>query len=111
LSIPLDANGQALRLEATAFHPDGAGPFPLVVINHGSPRTAADRRAPRWRPVEQSRWFVSRGYAVIIPMRRGYACSQGDWAEGYGSCTTPDYFDAGLESARDIRATLDFMTA
>ena len=51
--------------------------------------------------------FLSLGYSVAVPTRRGYGDSGGDWFEGYGSCGDPDYYRAGLETARDIRATVD----
>ena len=47
------------------------------------------------------------GYAVIVPTRRGYGHSGGEWAEGYGPCNDPDYYKAGLETARDVRAAVD----
>ena len=56
-----------------------------------------------------SSWFVSRGYVVVLPMRRGYGETGGAWAEDYGRCQTPDYFGAGLQGATDIKATLDYM--
>ena len=47
ISIPLilkDAfNETRLKLAATEFRPDGPGPFPLAIINHGSPRLPAER--------------------------------------------------------------------
>jgi len=42
----------------------------------------------------------------VVPTRRGYGDSEGEWAEGYGSCNSPDYYTAGLESARDIAAAV-----
>ena len=56
-----------------------------------------------------SGWFVSRGYVFVLPLRRGYGETGGAWAEGYGSCQTPDYFNAGLQGAADIKAAVDFM--
>jgi len=101
-----------MMLEGTAYRPDGNGPFPLAVLNHGSPRNAADRRNwARERYPQQSAWFLSRGFAVVIPMRRGYAGSEGDWAEGGGPCNRSDWFLAGRESAKDIRAAVEFMQA
>jgi dienelactone hydrolase len=104
--IPL-AEHPGMTLEGTVFRPAGAGPFPLVVMNHG----AIGKRdpAPRWRPVEIARWFVSRGFVVAVPMRRGNAGSDGDWAEGYGPCESADYANANRESASDIRAAVTFM--
>lgn len=58
----------------TVFRPPGAGPFPLVVINHG--RDARQRAAtPRFRFETASRYFLSRGFAVAIPTRLGYGDS------------------------------------
>jgi dienelactone hydrolase len=99
-----------LLLEGTMYRPDGVGPFPLAVLNHGSPRIAADRRNhPRERYPQPSAWFVARGFVVVIPMRRGYAASEGDWTEGGGRCDRSNWLLAGRESARDIRAAVDFM--
>ena len=56
-----------------------------------------------------SNWFLARGYAVVLPLRRGYGETGGPWVEQYGSCARPDYFHSGLRAAEDIRATIDFM--
>jgi len=56
---------------------------------------------------QQSRAFMAMGYAVVVPTRRGYGDSEGDWAEGYGTCSAPDYYTSGLESARDILAATE----
>lgn len=41
-------------------------------------------------------------------MRRGYGKSEGSWAEDYFSCTNPSYYEAGLETAKDIAAAVDY---
>ena len=95
---------------ATVMRPSAEGKHPLVVINHGSPASSAQRPAmARPRYASLSSWFVSRGYVVVLPLRRGYGETGGTWAEAYGSCQTPDYFNAGLQGAADIRATVEFM--
>ncbi len=104
----VDAHGRRDLIEVTVFRPDGRGPFPLVVLSHGSPRSAEARRTEgRQRMATQSRPFLAMGFAVVVPTRRGYGESGGEWAETYGSCADPDYYAAGLESARDIRAAID----
>jgi dienelactone hydrolase len=96
----------------TVHKPEGSGPFPLLVLSHGSPRSADDRLTfGRARLVGQSRPFVEMGFAVLVPTRRGYGESGGRWAEGYGSCFDPDYYAAGLETARDLRAAVDAVRA
>src|SRR5688572_22197088 len=105
---PVVSESRRDYIDVTIYRPDGAGPFPLLVLNHGSPRDAASRRSDgRQRLERQSRPFVAMGFAVLVPTRRGYGESDGDWAETYGACANPDYYRAGLESARDIRAAVD----
>ncbi len=107
--VPMQDSGKTLYLETTVYRPQGAGPFPLVIINHGSPREARVRRdKARIRFFEQSRWFVYQGYAVVIPMRRGYGGSDGKWAESYGTCNNPNYVRGGLSTAADIGAVIRY---
>jgi dienelactone hydrolase len=112
MRVPVVKDGRAQRIEVTVFKPDGRGPFPIVVLSHGSPRSAGERRADgRLRLAAQSEPFVAMGFAVLVPTRRGYGDSEGEWAEGYGSCASPDYYSAGLETARDVRAAVDAVRA
>ncbi|MBI2739204.1 MAG: prolyl oligopeptidase family serine peptidase [Rhodospirillales bacterium] len=95
---------------ATVMRPPGEQRRPLVVINHGSPAIASQRpemALPRYEPL--SSWFVERGYVVVLPLRRGYGDTGGEWVESYGDCHGPDYYTAGLRGAEDIQAALDLM--
>lgn len=95
---------------ANVMRPPGEDRKPLVVINHGSPADGSQRTRmtpPRYNGL--SSWFVSRGYVVVLPLRRGYGETGGAWAEAYGPCQNPDYFNAGLQGAADIKAALDYM--
>jgi dienelactone hydrolase len=108
LRAPVAEGARRVLIDVTVFKPQAAGPFPIVVLSHGSPRNAEDRRLDgRQRLSAQAEPFIAMGYAVLVPTRRGYGESGGDWAEGYGLCRDPDYYAAGLESARDIRAAVD----
>lgn len=112
LRVPVASGaGESARvdpIEVTVFRPEGAGPFPIVILSHGSPRLASDRRrSGRIRFEAQSRAFIEMGFAVVVPTRRGYGDSAGEWAETYGTCQSPDYYRAGLESARDILAAAE----
>ena len=73
LTIPYD---WSWNLEVTLFKPMGDGPFPLVVINHGKSGVPA-REQPRFRAPNAVQNFLSRGYAVILPMRTGFSKSDG----------------------------------
>lgn len=111
IPVEVPASGKLpLLLEATLFLPDGPGPFPLLVLSHGTPRNAAERLI-RQRFEAQSWVFVELGFAVVIPMRRGYGGSQGSYAEEEGECDRARYYEAGMASARDLLAAVRFMKA
>ncbi len=98
-----------LTLEATLYRPDGPGPFPLVVLSHGTARDPRQRIGNRLRYDAQSWEFVSMGFAVVIPMRRGYGHSEGEYAEAEGPCDRARFYEAGQESAKDLRATIEYV--
>jgi dienelactone hydrolase len=72
----------------TLFRPAGAGPFPLVVMNHGrSSQGRATMGRSRFEPL--SRYLVSKGFAVIVPTRVSYGETYGDFdPESSGSCAS-----------------------
>jgi dienelactone hydrolase len=114
LNIPVSGSGGAASvvLEAMVVRPDDGLPHPLVVLNHGSPRSADDR--PAMTPLSmwaQAVAFARRGWVAVAFLRRGYGRSGGEWAESYGSCSTPDYAAAGRAGASDIAAVAKFMMA
>ncbi len=104
-----DAQGITSQLQARLCRPAGTEPARLVVIAHGSPPDAEDRPRMRLTPCssEAVRWFTARGYAVAVSLRRGYGATGGTFAEDVGSCRTPRFGDAGLETARDLLAVVD----
>lgn len=96
-------------LVATTYMPDGAGPFPLIVLSHGSPPNPLDRpKVGRYRELPQIRTFVERGFAVIVPIRRGYGATGGTDEEDAGSCLHPDYAAAGKQAAQDVLAAIAY---
>ena len=114
LAVPVtDASGQVTQLQTRVCRPNSDAPARLVVINHGSPPDPAAR--PRMQlgrcDQEAAQWFLERGYVVVFALRRGYGATGGVWAEGYGGCQHADYVRAGLETARDINAVVNDLTA
>ncbi len=107
--IPLPHDGDRV-MYTTVFRPPGEEQRPLAVINHGSPPKPEDRPNLRSTYRAASEWLVKRGYVVVLPVRRGYGKTGGDWAETYGRCDGADYRRAGLETARDIQAAIAYMT-
>jgi dienelactone hydrolase len=100
--------GSEATITARLCRPAQPGPAPLVLINHGSPVRAEDRATmvAAACTAEAVRWFTERGFAVGLPLRRGYGASGGAWAEGYGRCGDPDFVMAGRASAVDIAAAM-----
>jgi len=102
-------------LRATVFRPadvpakDGNAPHhPLVIINHG---TSDATRLSVAMPVYYwlSRWFVERGYVVVLPQRRGHGATGGPMAEAIGNCANPDHYHSGLAAADDIEGAAGYM--
>jgi dienelactone hydrolase len=108
----LPIQGERLLMRATVLRPPGDGPFPLVVINHGSVESA-DMRAKFPMPDYPliSRWFLDRGYAVALPQRPGHGETGGPYFEDQGFCEDPDFRQAGLRTADSIGAAIDYLTA
>jgi len=99
--IPAGKHHQA-RLETTVFQPNGQGPFPLIIINHGKDPGRPNLQ-PRDRFYHMAHAFVERGYAVMVPMRQGFANSTGSYQD-HGCDMTAN----GYAQAEDIQDTLDF---
>lgn len=87
--IPLTESGffgrkRALTLEGTLYRPTAEGPRPVLVFNHGSTGPGAIPPTLTQRYSRQGAFFVERGFALLVPMRRGRGASEGSYAEGYG---------------------------
>jgi dienelactone hydrolase len=92
-----------IALETTLFKPPGKGPFPVVIMNHGKALGNPHEQA-RDRFLAISREFVKRGYAVVIPMRQGFAQSTGEYAD-YGCNMTAN----GEGQASDIDSVVAWL--
>jgi len=99
-----------LNLEAYFFKPEGAGPFPLVVYNHGS-RNNQERL--EWPVLFIARIMVPAGYAVLVPERRGYGKSEGrTFTEDIGPTERGQRFvERLIAEAGDVNAAVDFAKA
>lgn len=114
LRIPIaDPGGRAWVLQGHMCLPEGGHKPRLVVINHGSPADARERpgMALAGCRTEAVQWFLRRHYAVALFLRLGYGATGGPWTEGYNGCQNADYFQAGLETARQIATVVDTLTA
>jgi dienelactone hydrolase len=106
----IDVPGTDARIVVTSFRPPGRGPFPWIVLSHGTAVTLEDNRAiGRSRNPQLAAQWVRRGYAVLVPVRRGYGASGGEHlGDSYGSCERPDFRRAGEGAALDLLATVQW---
>jgi len=104
LMLPVTENGKKLQFETTLYKPPGQGPFPLLLMNHGKERGKPSAQK-RDRFLAMGREFVRRGYAVAVPMRKGFSKSEGIYSD-YGC----NMHDNGMVQADDIEAALRALT-
>ena len=90
------------RLQTTVFRPNGPGPFPLLIINHGK-EAGPPKEQERDRFFYMARAFIKRGYAVMVPMRQGFAGSSGRYQD-HGCNMAAN----GYAQASDIRDTIEY---
>jgi len=119
--VPVTIDGQTVRLEMRIYTPGGEGPFPILIFNHGSTgygRNPALFRQPIDIPRVTADFFVERGWAVVLPARRGRGGSEGLYDEGFaedralGYTCDPSRSIPGADRAlRDIEAAMDAILA
>lgn len=113
VTVPLRTKGlfgdKTVNLAATEYSPAGSGPFPAIVVSHGSPGTPAERVGYTAKYAVASAVFVKWGFVVLNPLRRGYGRTGGAWVEDFGTCAAPFFVEAGLETANDIAAAVAYL--
>ncbi len=111
IAIPIsDTQGHTRQMRGHVCIPEDTDQPRLVIINHGSPALASQRPAltPTSCSSETAQWFLGQGYAVMFVLRLGYGATGGPWTETFGTCDDADYYHAGLETARQIRAMVAY---
>ncbi len=97
------------QMLGTVFKPDGVGPFPFVVINHGRASTPVERaRLGRQRYVDASRWLVRRGFAVFVAVRRGYGETGGADVESSYNCNNPWFKEAMAGGVQSVLFVIEY---
>ncbi len=97
----------SLRIHAFLYKPEGDGPFPVVIYNHGS-RSGRPRRA---EPNEYIGSLLTRaGYVVLIPERRGYGGSDGPTlGEAIGNDWGQPFVARVEAETDDVMAAVDYL--
>jgi dienelactone hydrolase len=96
----------SLRIQAYLYRPDGAGPFPAVIYNHGS-RVGRERTSVRFEHI--GALLTRSGYAVLVPERRGFGRSDGPtWQEAVRG-DKARFVPRLDEETDDVLAALDYL--
>jgi dipeptidyl aminopeptidase/acylaminoacyl peptidase len=117
IMVPAEGRGFFGRTEyrlATYVHKpdnfDSSKKYPVVIISHGTSVDPYTRTHTRLDYAFASEYFVQKGFVAVVPMRRGYAGSDGaSIADSIGSCSNPDYSSAAREASRDIAAVISYV--
>jgi dienelactone hydrolase len=117
LMIPTEGKGlfgnTKYRLATYIHKPDdfdSSRKYPVVIISHGTAVDSYSRSHTRFLYTYASEYFLKKGFVVVVPMRRGYAGSDGaSIADSIGSCTNPDYSSSAREASRDIAAIITYV--
>ncbi len=115
--VPMTVKGllglKRYKLAAYIHKPDKFDPtrkYPIVIISHGTSTDCYTRTHARFDYKSVSRYFIERGFVAVVPMRRGYAGSDGaSIADSIGSCSRPDYVSSAREGAKDLAAVIAYI--
>lgn len=118
--VPIMVDGEQVKLAVITYKPDGNGPFPTLIFHHGSTGRGTDTSRfarPNDAPT-LGEWFKARGWAVVLPSRRGRGGSEGKYDEGFdlnranGYSCEPTLSIPGADRAlRDIDAVTPVILA
>ncbi|MFK7963971.1 MAG: alpha/beta hydrolase family protein [Burkholderiaceae bacterium] len=113
IPTPWRFEGKPMTLETVIYKPKGSGPFPTIIINHGSTRPELVRET--WTSPDLAAFFAGKGWQVVFPQRRGRGKSDGFYDEGYKKdrsdyACRPDISLPGVEHAiADLDAVMAYL--
>jgi dienelactone hydrolase len=101
--------GKEGAMQAYLWRPDGPGPFPAIVYNHGSER---DPWVGSHGPV--GLFFAKNGYVVLFPYRRGAGKSEGThWSDRVDKLPDAQQYqgtiDALVDENDDVVAAVEWL--
>ena len=109
--------GEQIMLEMVTFKPEGRGPFPTLMFNHGSTGIGNDPSlfTSTVTSPALAKYFNDRGWMVVFPQRRGRGKSGGLYDEGFEPDRSqysedPRHALAGFEHALvDVECTAEHL--
>jgi len=101
------------KITVTIWRDDSVKKSPYLLFNHGRAGTDHERaNFGRSSYKDNSEYYVSKGFVVILPTRIGYGVSGGPDAEYRGTCSSTNYLEAIKvavdQSKQVLNQVLDF---
>ena len=94
------------KITVTIWRDDSVKKSPYLLFSHGRAGTDQERRKfGRSSEKRNSEYFVSKGFAVILPTRIGYGVSGGPDADYSGACSNKNYLEArkaGIDQSKQV---------
>jgi len=90
----------------TVYRPQGDGPFPLFVFNHGRAVEAKRAQQGRYRPESVARYLVAKGFVVLVPNRIGYWETYGGFDPEFSGCRSIE--PMSIAASDQVLATVNF---
>jgi dienelactone hydrolase len=107
--VRIPAHQGHYTIAARIVRPEGSGPYGAIILNHGAAVSLSDRRAESPEMLRHTAAvFAQRGYAVVLPLRRGFGATGGEFAEDAGTCRNPDYRRGEANAADDVMAAYEY---
>lgn len=96
-------------LEIVTARPEGEGPHPVIVFNHGSTGRGQNKSlfTRTVAPAVVATYFVERGWMALFPQRRGRGKSGGVYGEGLAADSSGYSCDVDIATAGFERAVED----
>lgn len=114
--VPVTIDGATVRLAMRIYSPAADTPSPTLVFNHGSTGRGTDPSIMT-RPIDfppLAKFFTDRGWAVVMPARRGRGGSEGLYDEGFAenralgyACDTARSLAGADRALADIEAAME----
>lgn len=115
IHVPVDVrdiHNKEYRAEipVTIYRPDGPGPFPLLILNHGRGNAEVRAKLTRARYDSAGRFFVRKGFVVVMPTRLGNGDQPelGDPEQGQ-SCANPQFGIVTEVAVAQAEAVITYM--
>jgi CubicO group peptidase (beta-lactamase class C family) len=106
------ADARRHTIKVHVFRDDTRPSSPYLILNHGRAPEREKRQALTAAPYRaNARYFASKGFAVLLPIRVGYGTSAGPDVENSGGCAAKQFAPAYEAAANQTIAVIQYATS